>query len=298
VKKLTSAPALFAAAGALLVLGLLLSFLYAPVDASSMGYSQKILFYHAPIAWVALLSYGIAFVAGVLYLRDPQPKWDRLGWVSVRLGLLFSLLVMITGMIWGKAAWGTWWAWEPRLTTFLIACFLYIAYFVLRQVVDEESRRATFAAVFAIVAFIDVPITFFATRYMPEGLHPAVITTSDTGMEGSMFLSLMISMVGMTLLLAALLRTDLAVARVRDEIDDLKTRIGGWHREHRRRRQVRRRGVRGDPRRRDRLLRVLRAPGHGPAEGRRPAQARGGEAGGDRLRRLSRTRPPDAAPER
>lgn len=225
--KLTSAPALFAAAGALLVLGLLLSFLYAPVDASSMGYSQKILFYHAPIAWVALLAYGIACVAGILYLRDPQPKWDRLGWVSVRLGLLFSLLVMMTGMIWGKAAWGTWWAWEPRLTTFLIACFLYTAYFVLRQVVDEESRRATFAAVFAIVAFIDVPITFFATRYMPEGLHPAVITTGDTGMEGSMFLSLMVSMVGMTLLLAALLRTDLALARIRDEIDDLKTRIGG-----------------------------------------------------------------------
>ncbi len=225
--KLTSAPALFAAAGILLVLGLLLSFLYAPVDASSMGYSQKILFYHAPIAWVALLAYGIACVAGILYLRDPQPKWDRLGWVSVRLGLLFSLLVMMTGMIWGKAAWGTWWAWEPRLTTFLIACFLYSAYFVLRQVVDEESRRATFAAVFAIVAFIDVPITFFATRYMPEGLHPAVITTGDTGMEGSMFLSLMVSMVGMTLLLAALLRTDLALARIRDEIDDLKTRIGG-----------------------------------------------------------------------
>lgn len=225
--KLTSAPALFAAAGVLLVAGLLLSFLYAPVDASSMGYSQKILYYHAPIAWVALLAYGIACVAGVLYLRDPKPRWDRLGYVSVRLGLLFSLLVMVTGMIWGKASWGTWWAWEPRLTTFLIACFLYIAYFVVRQVVDEESRRATFAAVFAIVAFIDVPITFFATRYMPEGLHPAVITTSDTGMEGSMFLSLMVSMVGMTLLLAALLRVDLAVARIKDEIDDLKTHIGG-----------------------------------------------------------------------
>jgi heme exporter protein C len=227
VKKLTSAPALFAAAGVLLVTGLLLSFLYAPVDASSMGYSQKILFYHAPIAWVALLSFGLAFVAGILYLRDPQPRWDRLGYVSVRLGLLFSLLVMLTGMIWGKAAWGTWWAWEPRLTTFLIACFLYLAYFVLRQVVDEESRRATFAAVFAIIAFIDVPITFFATRYMPEGLHPAVITAGDTGMEGSMFLSLMVSMVGMTLLLVALLRVDLAVAAIKDEIDDLKTRIGG-----------------------------------------------------------------------
>jgi heme exporter protein C len=192
-----------------------------------MGYSQKILFYHAPIAWVALLSFGLACVAGILYLRDPQPRWDRLGYVSVRLGLLFSLLVMLTGMIWGKAAWGTWWAWEPRLTTFLIACLLYLAYFVLRQVVDEESRRATFAAVFAIIAFIDVPITFFATRYMPEGLHPAVITAGDTGMEGSMFLSLMVSMVGMTLLLVALLRVDLAVAAIKDEIDDLKTRIGG-----------------------------------------------------------------------
>jgi heme exporter protein C len=227
VKKLASAPALFAAAGVLLVAGLLLSFLYAPVDASSMGYSQKILFYHAPIAWVALLSFGLACVAGILYLRDPQPRWDRLGYVSVRLGLLFSLLVMLTGMIWGKAAWGTWWAWEPRLTTFLIACLLYLAYLVLRQVVDEESRRATFAAVFAIIAFIDVPITFFATRYMPEGLHPAVITAGDTGMEGSMFLSLMVSMVGMTLLLVALLRVDLAVAAIKDEIDDLKTRIGG-----------------------------------------------------------------------
>ena len=150
MKKLTSAPALFAAAGVLLIAGLLLAFLYAPTDASSMGYSQKILYYHAPIAWVALL----VVRRRVRRRRSStcatrSPKWDRLGYVSVRLGLLFSLMVMITGMIWGKAAWGAWWAWEPRLTTFLIVCFLYAAYFVLRQVVEEESRRATFAAVFA-----------------------------------------------------------------------------------------------------------------------------------------------------
>lgn len=227
MKKLTSAPALFAAAGAFLVTGLLLAFFYAPVDASSMGFSQKIFYYHAPIAETALVAFGIAFVAAILYLRAPDPKWDRLGYVSVRLGLLFSLLVMATGMVWGKAAWDAWWAWEPRLTTFLIVCFLYAAYFVLRQVVEEESRRATFAAVFAIVAFIDVPITFFATRYMPEGLHPVVITAGDAGMEGSMFLSFMISMVGMTLLLAALVRSEAAAERLKDEIDDLKTRIGG-----------------------------------------------------------------------
>ena len=108
-----------------------------------MGFSQKILDYHAPIAEAALVSFGVAFVAAIMYLRTQDMKWDRLGYVSVRIGLLFSILVMTTGMIWGKAAWGTWWAWEPRLTTFLLVCFLYAAYWVLRSVVDEEQRRAT-----------------------------------------------------------------------------------------------------------------------------------------------------------
>ena len=224
---MSARPALFAAAGIFLVAGLLLAFLYAPVDASSMGFSQKIFYYHAPIAETALVAFGIAFVAAILYLRTQDPKWDRLGVVCVRLGLLFSVLVMITGMIWGKAAWGTWWAWEPRLTTFLLVCFLYIAYFVLRSVVEEEQRRATYAAVFAIIAFIDVPITFFATRFLPEGLHPVVISTGGTGMEGSMFVSFFISMIGMTLLLVALIRSDLGVEELKDRVADLKHSIGG-----------------------------------------------------------------------
>ena len=227
MKKLVSAPALFAEAGILLIVGLLLAFWYAPVDASSMGFSQKILYYHAPIAWAALLAFGVAFVAAIAYLRSGDLKWDRLGYVSVRLGLLFSTLVMLTGMIWGKAAWDAWWAWEPRLTTFLLVCFLYAAYWVLRSVVDEEERRATYAAVFAIIAFIDVPITFFATRFLPEGLHPVVIRAGDSGMEGSMLISLLICVLGMTLLLAALTRRDLAIEKLKDRVTDLKTTIGG-----------------------------------------------------------------------
>lgn len=225
VRGLTSAPALLALAGALLAAGLLLAFWYAPVDASAMGFSQKIFYYHAPIAETALVAFGVAFVAAVAYLRTQAPRWDRLGVVSVRLGLLFSLLVMLTGMIWGKAAWGTWWAWEPRLTTFLVVCLLYAGYFVLRSLVDEEQRRATFAAVFAIVAFVDVPITFFATRFLPEGLHPAVITTGGTGMEGSMFLSFMVSMAGMTLLLAGLIRHEQRVEALKDRVADLKATL-------------------------------------------------------------------------
>jgi heme exporter protein C len=227
VKKLLSAPALFAGAGVFLIAGLLLAFWWAPTDASSMGFSQKIFFYHAPIAETALVAFGVAFVAAVAYLRTQDLKWDRLGYVSIRLGLLFSVLVMLTGMIWGKAAWDTWWAWEPRLTTFLLVCFLYVAYWVLRSVVDEEQRRATYAAVFAIIAFIDVPITFFATRFLPEGLHPVVIQAGDSGMEGSMLVSFLISMLGMTLLLAALIRRDLEIEELKDRVTDLKTSLGG-----------------------------------------------------------------------
>jgi heme exporter protein C len=228
VKKLASAPALFVGSGIFLVLGLLLAFWYSPIDGSTMGFSQKIFYYHAPIAEAALLSFAVAFAAAVLYLRSMDPKWDRLGVVSVRLGLLFSILVMITGMIWGKAAWGVWWAWEPRLTTFLLVCFLYAAYFVLRSVVEEDQRRATYAAVFAIIAFIDVPVTFFATRFLPEGLHPVVIGGgSGSGMAGSMMLSFMISMLGMTLLLVALIRRDLGIEELKERVADLKNTIGG-----------------------------------------------------------------------
>ncbi len=225
-RRLLGAPALFVYAGAALAAGLLLAFWYAPVDASSMGFSQKIFYYHVPIAWAALVGFSVAFVAGILYLRSSDLRYDRLGLVGVRLGLLFSLLVMGTGMIWGKVAWGAWWAWEPRLTTFLIACLLYAGYFVLRSMVDEESRRATYAAVFAIIAFVDVPITFFATRFLPEGLHPVVLRAGDAGMEGSMLLSLLVSVLGMTLLLAGLIRLEYAAERLRDEIADLKDRLG------------------------------------------------------------------------
>ncbi len=227
MNKLVSAPGLFVGAGVLLIIGLLLAFWYSPTDASSMGFSQKIFYYHAPIAAAAFVAFGVAFVAAIAYLRTQDLVWDRLGYVSVRIGLLFSILVMATGMIWGKAAWGVWWAWEPRLTTFLLACFLYAAYWVLRSVVDEEQRRATYAAVFAIIAFVDVPITFFATRFLPEGLHPVVVGPGGGGMAGSVALSFAVCMVGMLLLMAAMIRRDYEIELIKDRVTDLKTSLGG-----------------------------------------------------------------------
>jgi heme exporter protein C len=224
--RLVSAPVLLVCAAVLLAAGAILGFWYAPTDASSMGFSQKIFYFHVPVAETALLAFGVAFVAGILYLRSHDVKWDRLGVVSIRLGLLFALLVMASGMIWGKAAWGAWWAWEPRLTTFLIACLLYAAYFVLRSSVDEEERRATYSALFAIIAFIDVPITFLATRLMPEGLHPVVFTDKGAQMDSRDLTAFMVAMVGMTLLYVGVLRTELTSERLKEELDHLKNRLG------------------------------------------------------------------------
>lgn len=225
LKRFATVPVLYAAGGVLLAAGVLLAFLYAPTDTSTMGFSQKIFYYHVPIAWSALLSFGVAFIAAILYLRSNDPKYDMLGMVAVRLGLLFSLLVMATGMIWGRAAWSAWWAWEPRLTTFLIVCLLYTAYFVLRQTVEEESRRATFAALFAIIAFVDVPITFFATRFMPAGLHPVVFGKGG-GLPGRDLLAMLVSVAGMTFYYVAMLRQELATEHLKEEIHQLKNRIG------------------------------------------------------------------------
>ncbi len=227
IRRLVSTELLFVYAALLLGAGLLLAFWVAPVDSSTMGFAQKIFYFHVPIAEVALVAFGISFVAAVLFLRRPDPRWDELGVAGVRLGLFFSALVMVTGMIWGRAAWGVWWAWEPRLTTFLVACVLYAAYFVVRAAVDDEQRRATVAAVFAIVAFIDEPVTLFATRYLPEGLHPVVFTTSGASMEGSMLLAFLVSMAGMTFLLAGMVRLETALAAARRELEDLKDALEG-----------------------------------------------------------------------
>ena len=93
--------------------------------------------------------------------------------------------------------------------------------------VDEDQRRATYAAVFAIIAFIDVPITFFATRFLPEGLHPVVVGPGGGGMDGSMAVSFAICMVGMTLLMAAMIRRDYEIELIKDRVTDLKTSLGG-----------------------------------------------------------------------
>src|SRR5919202_2234549 len=137
------------------------------------GDAARIVYFHVPMAWVAFLAFFVVFAASVAFLRTRNPRWDRLGRASAEVGVVFTTLVLITGAIWGYPIWGTWWSWDPKLTTTLILCFMYLAYLMVRAYA-EPPRGARFAAIVGIVAFVDVPIVYEASVWW-RTLHPSPI---------------------------------------------------------------------------------------------------------------------------
>ena len=139
-------------------------------------WAQKICYLHVPIAWTGFLSYFIVMIAGIFYLTTRRKVWDDIGFAAAEIGTLFVVLVLITGPIWAKPIWGTWWTWEPRLTTTLILFLVYVGYFMLREFGGHPERTSRYAAVLGIVAFVDVPIIFYSVRFWEEKYqsHPQV----------------------------------------------------------------------------------------------------------------------------
>jgi len=171
--------AVFAAAGVLLAAGLLAAFWWAPTDASTMGFSQKIFYFHVPVAEASFLVFAVAAYFAIRFLVTRRKEFDTKSRIAMEVTLLFVILTMITGDLWTRASWGVWWQWEPRLTTYFIMTLLVIAYFVLRNSVEDEERRAVYASVFCIIAFIDAPISFMITRIIPSD-HPVVFTEAGS----------------------------------------------------------------------------------------------------------------------
>ena len=178
------------------------------------GFAQKIFYFHVPIAEASFLVFTIAMVFAVLFLRKRRKSYDTKSRIAMETALIFVIATMITGDIWTKASWGVWWEWEPRLTTYLIMMLLMIAYFVLRNSIEDEERRATYSAVFAIVAWIDAPISFFITRLIPS-THPVVF---QSGMAMSILIPFIIAQIGMLMIGYAIY-----VLRVGEE--DLRSRL-------------------------------------------------------------------------
>jgi heme exporter protein C len=157
-------------------------FLYAPLEAT-MNYVQKIFYFHIANAWVGMLGFIAAAIAGVVYLIKRDQKWDIVELAAVEISLVFFIIAIITGSIWARPSWGTYWTWEPRLTTAAILEMIYISYLLLRQGIDDPDRRARFSAVYTLVGAISVPITFMSIRLF-RTIHPVVIGTNSAASQG------------------------------------------------------------------------------------------------------------------
>jgi heme exporter protein C len=203
----------------LMLVALYTIFIYAPVE-KTMGVIQKIFYIHVPSAFLAYLAFFITFIASIIYLYRKDPKWDTVAHCAVETGVIFCTIVLITGPIWARPIWNVWWTWDPRLTTTLILWFTYVAYLMLRRSV-KENRRANLAAVFGIIGFINVPITFFSIRLW-RTIHPVVITSRGLNMSGPMQFSLILTFIAFCFLFFALLISRIRLERLKMNIEEIK----------------------------------------------------------------------------
>jgi heme exporter protein C len=170
-----------------------------------MGDIQRIFYVHLPLAWVGFIAFGHACWAGIRYLQTGRREWDVASASAAEIGVLFATLVIITGSLWARPVWGTWWTWDPQLVTYLILWFIYVGYLVLRAAAGDDARQARFAAVFAIVGFVDVPLVWLSARYL-RALSPVIFTSRSIGLAPSMGAALAAGLIAWTLLYVVLVR--------------------------------------------------------------------------------------------
>ena len=187
-------------------------FRYAPVEAS-MGIIQKIFYLHLPLAWWALFSFFVVFLASIAYVRTRNTRWEIMADAAAEIGVVLAALVLATGSIWAKAAWWRWWIWDHRLTTTLIMWFIYAAYLVLRDLDMPRDRKAMAKAALGIIAFLDVPLVFFATRLW-ESHHPVGTMSARDGLEPEMRLAVLACLAAFGLFWIALFSLRCAVGRL------------------------------------------------------------------------------------
>jgi heme exporter protein C len=154
----------------------------------TMGNVQRIFYYHVPAATCAYTLFFVNFVASIIFLWKRSATADLWAITSAEVGLVFATVVLVTGPIWGRIAWNTWWSWEPRLTTFLVLWILYVSYLVLRRSA-EGSGAAILSAAVAIFAFLDVPFSYMANRL--RGHHPPPVTLEDPGMKFALMINML-----------------------------------------------------------------------------------------------------------
>lgn len=189
-------------------------------------FAQRIIYFHVPSAWLSMLAFGVTAAGSIGYLITSQRNWDNLAVSSAELGLVFTLAATASGSVWAKPAWNVWWTWDPRLTTYTIVFLLFVAYFMLRSAMEDPARRARFAAVYGLFAFLSVPITFMSIRWW-RTIHPVLIDPNEGfGLGPGMMTAFFISLAAFTLLYIALLIHRYRLEQTKEQVELLKEQMG------------------------------------------------------------------------
>ena len=187
-----------------------------PPDATQ-GDVQRLMYVHVPAAWVTFFAFGIVFLASCAYLKTGHIRWDRIAAASAEIGVQFCALTILLGSLWGRPVWGTWWTWDPRLTTTAVLLLIYVGYLSLRRVADSPARRAKWCAVVGVVGFIDVPIVHMSVVWW-RSLHQqaTVLRLGAPTIAGSMLATLLLGFVTFSLAYGYLMAVRLRVGRLED----------------------------------------------------------------------------------
>jgi heme exporter protein C len=207
----------------------LMVFFYAPLE-RVMGEVQRVFYFHVATAWVGSLGFAVAFIAGIIYLITGKRQWDVVGFAAVEISLVFFFIAIVMGSIWARPIWNTWWTWDPRLTTAAIVELVYAAYLMLRQGLDDPDKRARFGAIYAIIAFISVPMTFLSIRIF-RTIHPVVIGSNEPGATGKfdmtppMLQTFLFSLFVFTLLFVVLLWHRIRLGNLAENVEQRKLQV-------------------------------------------------------------------------
>jgi heme exporter protein C len=189
---------------------------FTPLEAI-LGPAQKILYVHAPAAWVAFMAFGLVAVASALYLWLREERLDRIAESSAEVGVVFTTVVLTTGPLWGRPIWGAYWTWDARLTLTLFLWFIYVAYLVMRGALEDKDVRARYSAVLGILGALLIPFIHLSV-YLFRTLHPRPILMkpSAPSLPNEMLITLLLAFASFTLLYVALLRARYRYAVTRD----------------------------------------------------------------------------------
>jgi heme exporter protein C len=190
-------------------------------DEVQQGPIFRIIFFHVPVAWTALLCALLAAIASVMYLVSKNLRYDAFAVAVTEVGLAFGAANLVSGMIWGRVIWGIWWAWDPRLTSMLVCELLYAGYLMLRRAIDDPTQRARIAAVLSIFAFADVPIVVFSIKWW-RTQHPQPVVWGGGKMDPEYFKMLLGNWIPILLLAAVMVAVRMRQERIHREVEALR----------------------------------------------------------------------------